>query len=166
MTFWGRDDKPRLSLSLDKDGPEIRLMSAEGKDAVVLRVDATNGSGCVGVLEAGKPRAIMRTGNNESGVVSVCHDDGQPRMVLRSEALMGEILGVNPDMKVTVRLQSSAPHGGWMSLHGLNGKAAVIVSSTSLCGAVIVNDKDGKRICSLPSTDAEGPPAKEDEAPE
>jgi len=108
----------------------------------------------------------MRTGNNESGVVSVCHDDGHPRMILRSEALMGEVVGVNPDMQVTVRLQTSAPFGGLLSVHGHNGKTAVIVSNTPSSGAVIVNDPDGKRVCSLPSTDSESPPAKEDETPE
>jgi len=162
LTFLDSHEKARLTLSLEKDAPEIRLMRADGKDAVVLSVDEKNGSGCVGVLEAGKPRAIMRTGNNESGVVSVCHDDGQPRMILRSEALMGEILGVSPDMKVTVRIQSGAPAGGLLALHGVNGKASVIVSSTQLCGAVIVNDPQGNRICSLPPVEPQAPPPQED----
>ena len=162
LTMLDSHEKARLTLSLEKDAPEIRLLSADGKDAVLLSVDEKNGSGCVSVFEAGKPRALMRTGNNESGIVSVCHDDGHPRMILRSEALMGEIVGVSPDMKVTVRIQSGAPDGGLLALHGVNGKASVIVSSTRLCGAVIVNDPQGNRICSLPPVEPQAPPPQED----
>lgn len=172
ITLAGKDEKTRLLLVVEKDVPELSLFSKAGQYAATLRVE--NGEpqfdlfgrqgqggvqmtvageeqhGQVGVCAAGRPRAVMKS-TETGGAISAVHDDGHPRITVISTEENGELLAVSQDMKVGVKISANGPDGGFISVNHQNGKAGVIIGTTALCGAVLVNDKEGKMIKALPS---------------
>jgi hypothetical protein len=170
----GRDEKTRVLLQVDKDVPEVTLFSKPGQYGATLRVDKGEPAlelygrkgklgvllkvpgdeerGQAGVLEAGKPRAVMQA-TKIGGGISVVHDDGHARVSITSRVDSGDLLMVTPDMQVGVKISSHGQEGGFITVNRSNGKAGVIISNIATGGAVIVHDKRGKLIASLPSTE-------------
>jgi hypothetical protein len=148
IALWGDDQKARLILEAKKEG-RITLYQTGLKTGVDIGVDEKNFP-YIGVLDQGKPRAIMKA-RPEGGVVSMVHDDGKVRAMMTSESLIGELLVVNADMKVAVKLSSNGQDGGgFLTVNHPNGKAAAIISSHPATGMVILNDKRGTMTAALP----------------
>ena len=84
------------------------------------------------------------------------HDDNLPRAFLHANALCGEFIAVNQDVKTSVKITSDGLHGGLMTVHGSNGKALVALSGAEVGGLVMVNDRQGKLRDSLPSAKGKG----------
>lgn len=157
LSLWGSDAKARVILSAKKDVASCDLLAKDLKTAVQLTVDEPSGRGQVGILEAGKPRALMKA-TDQGGVVSVVHDDGQVRaLMLSSEHGGGEFLAVTPDMKTGVKITAGGPQGGVISVNRPNGKPGVLLACTNASGAVIVNDAQGQMLASLPSAPGTAP---------
>ena len=150
--IWDSHEKCRIFLGVENDDPQITLRTAEGKDAVLLRADPEDGRGLVAVLDNGNPRALMKAGPDNAGVVSVVHDDGMTRVCLRSTENDGTFMVASLDMQAAVKITSeSFDGGGTLTVNGFNGKPAVILGSTErIGGTVIVNGPDGKPAASLP----------------
>ena len=148
----------RLQISASPASAHLRLFANGTCRAVELSVDEASGRGQVAVFEAEKPRALMKAAPDH-GVVSVTHDDGLVRAFLSANADAGEFVALGPDMKAAVRIHSSARNGGAISVHGHNGKHAVLLGSTEQHGAVIVNDALGRTIASLPDAAWDNPKA-------
>lgn len=150
LSLWGSDAKARVILSAKKDVASCDLFAKDLKHAVQITVDEPSGCGQVGVLDAGKPRAVMKA-TDHGGVVSVVHDDGQVRaLMLSREHQGGEFIAVTPDMKTGVRISAGAPQGGVVSVNRPNGKPGALLACTEESGAVIVNNAKGKLLASLP----------------
>jgi hypothetical protein len=162
FTLYDSNEKVRICLGVDKDAPAFALRTAELKDTVLLTADPTAGLGMVAVFDNGRPRALLKAAPDNAGVVSVVHDDGHSRAILHGSESCGEILAVNPDMKVTVKISSETPHGGMIAVNNAKGRAGVILSNTDHGGAVIVNDRKGNPVASLPHADF-GKPGKSEE---
>ena len=150
----------RLQILTAPDSAHLRLFANGTCRAVELSVEEPSGRGQVAVFEAEKPRALMKAAPDH-GVVSVTHDDGLVRAFLSANADAGEFVALGPDMKAAVRIHSSARNGGAISVHGHNGKHAVLLGSTEQHGAVIVNDAQGRTIASLPDAGWDKPDAKD-----
>jgi hypothetical protein len=150
LTFWGPDQKARLSVRLDKDGvPSIQLFEAEGPLAVHIGRDNL-GMTSVGVLNQGRPRAAIKASEG-TGVISAVHNGGQARVTILGHEAAGEILLVNPDMKVAMKLTTEGQHGGGLfTVNHSNGKAAVIATALPDYGCVLVSDRAGQMKYSLP----------------
>ncbi|MEO7298298.1 MAG: hypothetical protein ABI042_06945 [Verrucomicrobiota bacterium] len=148
IALWGDDQKLRLHLSTGKEG-RITFYQPGLKMGVDIGVSDDNHP-YVAVLDAGKPRAVMKS-REGGGAVSVVHDDGKVRATMISEPLCGEIFAVDGDMRTAVKISSNGMKGGgFLTVNHPNGKAAVILTSTDLCGAVIVQDHRSKIVASLP----------------
>jgi hypothetical protein len=152
ISLWGSDEKSRMTLKVEKDEPHITLFGPDLKDAVILQADPADGCGVIGVLDKGKPRAIMKANPDGAGVIGVLHDDNHARVMLRSTAEHGEILLATPALKTAIKLTSEGRSGGGtLTVHGHGGKPAVILSSMEVFGGcVILNDPEGIRYTSLP----------------
>src|SRR5207247_5055664 len=137
-------------LRVDEGGPHCQLFGKDLKPAVDLSADDASARGQVAVMEAGKPRALLKAAET-GGAVSVMHDDNFPRALLHADALCGEFIAVNQDLKTSVKITSDGLHGGLLTVHGSHGKALVALSGAEVGGLVMVNDADGKLRDSLPS---------------
>ena len=153
LALWGSDEKSRLSLTVKKDGAQVNLFATNLKTAVSLSVTESGGLGQIGVLANGSPRAVMKAAKDNSGVVSVVHEDGYVRACMSStEHNGGDIMVVTPDMKTGVKITGNAPYGGLVAVHHANGKPGVILACSEASGAVLVNDSAGKLQATLPLT--------------
>lgn len=152
ISLWGSDEKARLTMTLEKDEPQITLFGPDLKDAVLLHADSADGCGTVGVLDKGQPRAIMKANPDGAGIMGVLHDDNHARVLLRSTAEHGEILLATPALKTAIKLTSQGRvGGGTLTVHGHNGKPAIILSTMEgFGGCIILNDPEGIRYTSLP----------------
>src|SRR5262245_61959665 len=56
----GEDEQSRVLLRVDKQGPQCQLMGNDNKPAVDISVMEGTSRGQVGVLDAGKPRALLK----------------------------------------------------------------------------------------------------------
>jgi hypothetical protein len=150
LSLWGSADKPRIKVSVDKDGiPSIQLFQTEEKLAIHIGQDNL-GLPSVAVLDNGQPRAAIKA-SEAAGIVSAVHNGGQARVTMLSHESSGEILLVNPDMKVAVKLSTQGQHDeGFITVNHSNGKAAVILSALPDHGCVMVNDRAGRMKYSLP----------------
>jgi hypothetical protein len=146
----GAGGKCKASLRLDKDEPQLNLFGPEDKIGVQIRVEAAEGRGVVGVCEGGKPRAVMKA-TEIGSAISVVHDGGLTRMTMIGTETNGELIGITQDMKAGVKISADGQNGGYITVNNAVGKAGVILSNIDMCGAVIVNDKAGNLIASLPS---------------
>jgi hypothetical protein len=165
ISMWGSDEKPRITLEVEKDEPEITLYAPGLLNAVLIQASADSGCGMVGVLEKGKPRAIMKASPDGSAGIAVLHDDNHARAVLHSTAEHGEILVATPGLKTAVKLTSKSQiGGGLLTVHGHNGKPAVILTTVEgYGGCVMLNDPEGIMYESLPNRDRLGEEALEEE---
>ncbi len=152
ISMLGSDGKPRILLTLEKDDPCITLRAPGGTDAVLLRADAATGRGLVGALDNGKSRAILQAVEGDAGAVAVVHDDGRPRVCLRSTATDGEIFVSTRDLKTAIKLTTNSQYGGGtLIVHSHSGKPAVILSTLAgYGGAIILNDPEGIPYVTLP----------------
>ena len=150
--LWDSSEKCRVFLGVENDVPLISLYTAERKDAVLLRADPADGRGLVAVLDNGNPRALMKAGTDNAGVVSVVHDDGHTRVTMHGSEDVGSLMVSTLDMQVAVKLTSQSLHGGGtLTVNGPNGKPSVILGYNGpLGGAVLINGPDGNLIASLP----------------
>jgi len=155
LSLNGSDEKARVLLRVEAAGAECQFFGKDLKPAVNLSVDEAAGRGQMAVMEAGKPRAVLKAAET-GGVVSVMHDDNLPRAFLHANALCGEFIAVNQDVKTSVKITSDGLHGGLMTVHGSDGKALVALSGAEVGGLVMVNDRQGKLRDSLPSAKREG----------
>ena len=71
ISLWDSQEKGRLVLSVEQDDPQVILHTAEGKEAVLFRANPADGRGFVIVFDNGHPRAVMKAGPDNAGVVSV-----------------------------------------------------------------------------------------------
>jgi hypothetical protein len=150
LSLFGSDEKSRVLLQVEKDGPICRLFNPDLKPAVEISADDATGRGQVGVFEAGKPRAVMKASATGASV-GVLNDGNHPRMFLHADAERGELIAVNADMKTSVKISSDGLSGGLLTVHGSNGKALVALSGAKLGGVVMVNNPRGKLVASLPA---------------
>jgi hypothetical protein len=150
LSLWGDDGKARVILQVEKEGAVCRFFGPDLKPAAEISVDEATGRGQMGVLEAGKPRAVMKASSTGASV-SVLNDSNQARIFLHADAERGELIAVNADMKTSVKISSDGLSGGVLSVHGENAKPLVILSGAKVGGLVIVNNPAGKPVASLPS---------------
>ena len=150
--IWDSKQRARILLSVEDDTPSVTLRNGEGRDCVLLRADAADGRGLLAALDNGNPRALMKAGPDNAGVICAVHDDGLSRIFLHSTHDCGTLMAASPDMKTAVKIVSDSPNGGGgaITVHGPAGQPTVILSNTRLGGAVIVNDPKGKPNASLP----------------
>ena len=148
LTLWGSDQQARLILKVEKGGPQIQL-GKNLESGVDISVDEATGRGQVAVMEAGKPRAVLKA-SETGGAVSVLHDDNHPRALLHATAESGEFIAVNQDLKTSVKISSDGLDGGLVTVHGSNGRPLVALSGGKVGGLVLVNDTKGKVRASLP----------------
>lgn len=153
LSLWDKDGKPRLSVLVDKDGtPAIQIFDTEKKLAVHIGYAKDNCS-AVGVFHNGEPRAAIK-GSDNSGYVSAVHKGGQARVSMISNESSGQIMLLNPDMKVAVKLSTQGQHDeGFITVNHSNGKAAVIISALPEHGCVILNDRGGKVKYTVPNAE-------------
>jgi hypothetical protein len=91
--------------------------------------------------------------SEKTGIISAVHNGGQARVTIVSQEDAGEILLVNPDMKVAVKLSTQGRQDeGFITVNHSNGKAAVILSALPEHGGVMVNDRAGRVKYSLPDS--------------
>jgi hypothetical protein len=150
LSLWGSDQKARMILRVEAGGTMCQLFGPDLKLAVELQVDEANCRGQVGVLEAGKPRTVMKA-SETGGVVSVVHDDNHARVMLHADAECGELIAVNQDLQTSVKISSDGLSGGLVTVHSNTGKPGVVLAGTAIGGLVMVNDSNGKLRDSLPS---------------
>jgi hypothetical protein len=152
LSLWGKDGKPRVTIQVDQDGiPSIQLFQPNDQLAVVIGQDSL-GMPSVGVFHEGLPRAAMKA-SEKTGIISAVHNGGQARVTIVSQEDAGEILLVNPDMKVAVKLSTQGRQDeGFITVNHSNGKAAVILSALPEHGCVMVNDRAGRVKYSLPDS--------------
>ena len=152
VSLWDSRQRSRVLLSVENDVPLITLRTPELKDVVLLRADPADGRGLVAVLDNGNPRALMKAGTDNAGVVSVVHDDGMTRVTMHGTEDVGSLMVASLDMQAAVKLTSQSLHGGGtLTVNGPNGRPSVILSHNGpLGGAVLINDPEGKIIASLP----------------
>ncbi|MEQ1883296.1 MAG: hypothetical protein ABL878_20270, partial [Burkholderiales bacterium] len=81
ISLLGEDSKARIIIKLENDEPIIRVLAPGLKHAVLITAPK-DGRGLVGVFDNGNPRAVMKAGPDNAGVVSVVHDDGHARATL------------------------------------------------------------------------------------
>jgi hypothetical protein len=150
LTLYGKDGQPRLAISVDPDDiPSIQLFQPGQKVAVHIGQDDL-GMASVGVLDQGQPRAVMKA-SETAGIISAVHNGGHARVTMISQENSGEVLLVNPDMKVAVKLSTQGQNDqGFVTVNHANGKAAVILSALPEHGCVTVNDRAGQMKYSLP----------------
>jgi len=151
ISLWGEDSKARMSLMLEKDEPIIRVLAPGLKHAVLITAPK-DGRGLVGVFDNGNPRAVMKAGVDNAGVVSVVHDDGHTRATLHGSEEEGAVMVATMDMKTAIKLSSKSLHGGGtLTVNGMNGKPAVILSSLDpFGGCIILKDAAGNTTVTLP----------------
>jgi hypothetical protein len=146
-----RDSQEAISLREEKGASFVNLYGPENKIGVQLHVDGPAGNGMVGVCEAGNPRAVMKA-IEDKGIISAVHNGGQARVTIISQEASGEIMLVNPDMRVAVKLSTQGQRDeGFITVNHSNGHAAVILSALPEHGCVMVNDRAGQVKYSLPS---------------
>jgi hypothetical protein len=150
LCLWGSADKPRLEISVDKEGiPSIELFQADKNVSVVIGQDSLN-MPSVAVFHEGQPRAAIKA-SEKCGFVSAVHNGGQGRVAMVSQKTSGEIMLLNPDMKCVVKLSTEGQHdAGFITVNHSSGKAAVIISAMPKHGCVILNDRAGQMKYSLP----------------
>jgi hypothetical protein len=146
----GNDLKMKARLLLENDEPQLNLYGPEDKIGIQLRVESAEGRGVVGVCEGGKPRAVMKA-TEIGSAISVVHDGGLTRMTMVGTPENGELLGITQDMKAGVKVSADGQNGGYITVNNALGKAGIILSNVDMCGAIIVNDKAGNIIATLPS---------------
>lgn len=150
LCLWGTNAKPRLSVRVDKDGyPSIQIFEPDEKVAIHIGYDKQDNP-LVGVEHKGLPRAAIKA-TEKMGIVSAVHNGGQARVSMISQEASGEIMLLNPDMKVGVKLSTQGQRDeGFITVNHPNGKAAVIISALPEHGCVILNDRAGQMKYSLP----------------
>jgi hypothetical protein len=150
LSLWGKDGKPRVTIRVDKDSiPSIQLFQPGHKIAVHIGQDDL-GMASVGVLDQGRPRAVMKA-SEATGIISAVHNGGHARVTMVSQENSGDLFLINPDMKVAVKLSTQGQHDeGFVTVNHSNGKAAVIISALKEHGCVTVNDRAGHMKYSLP----------------
>lgn len=154
LSLWGGDQKARVILKVEKDGPNCQFFGPELKPAVEISADEATGRGLVGVFEAGKPRAVMNA-SQTGAAVSLVDDDNHVRMLMHADAERGELIAVNADLKTSVKISSDGLSGGMLTVHGENGKALVALTGSKVGGLVMVNNPRGKLVASLPAVPEE-----------
>ena len=150
LSLWGKDGKPRVTVQVDQDSiPSIQLFQPDNQLAVAMGQDSL-GMPSVGVFHEGRPRAAMKA-SEKTGIISAVHNGGQARVTIISQENAGEIMLVNPDMKVAVKLSTQGRQDeGLITVNHSNGKAAVILSALPQHGCVILSDRAGRMKYSLP----------------
>jgi len=145
-----RDHKCRLAARVDEEGiPSLQILEPDNKVAVHVGYDKQNHP-LVGVEHQGEPRACLKA-TEKYGHVSAVHNGGQGRVAMVSQETSGEILLLNPDMRVAVKLSTQGQHDeGFITVNHSNGKAAVILSALPDHGCVILNDRAGQMKYSVP----------------
>ncbi len=164
ISLWGKDSKARMILKLEDDEPKIQVLAPGLKHSVLITAPK-DGRGIVGVFDNGNPRAVMKAGPDNAGVVSVVHDDGHSRATLHGSEEEGAVMVATMDMKTAVKLSSKSLHGGGtLTVNGMNGKPAVILSSLDpFGGCIILKDAEGNTFATLPDPDKLGDSAAEEE---
>lgn len=147
----GGDMKPRLTLSATNEQARLELFGTEMRQAVLIHSDDADAQGLVEVLDAGKPRAILRAIDN-AGVVSALYGDGEARVVLRGDAKGGDLLVVDANQKTSVKLSSDSPEGGNVIVHSKLGQPAALISSHDGDGVIVAFSPKKNVACSLRST--------------
>ncbi len=151
LSLYDSKEKVRVCLSVEKDVPAVTLYAAEMKPAVLLEVDPATGRGLVAALDNGKPRALIKAGDGDSGSISVVHDDGHSRITMHGKEDSACLLVVNADMKPVAKIASDGPCGsGVVVVHDPMGKPAAFLTHGPAGGAVVVNGNDGQPSASLP----------------
>ena len=150
LSLWGGDQKARVILRVEKDGPSCQFFDPELKPAVQISADDATGRGQMGVFEAGKPRAVMKASATGASV-GVLNDNNHARIFMHADAERGELIAVNADMKTSVKISSDGLSGGMLTVHGENGKALVALTGSKVGGLVMVNNPRGKLVASLPA---------------
>ena len=140
--FMHADGKKRVELSSHELDPFLRFHTADGKNAVEVAVENKTGRGHVGVLDAGRPRAIMKS-TDAGGAVTVVHDDGQARALLSGQAEGGEVVVFHAGLQPHVRLNALAKHGGTINVQGASGKTIGSLHVTEKGGGLTVCDLAG-----------------------
>jgi len=150
LSLWGGERKPRITIRVDQDGiPSIELFQPDDTVSVVIGQDNL-GMPSVAVFDKGQPRAAIKA-SEKMGIVSAVHNGGQARATMTSQENSGEIMLLNPDMKVSVKLSTQGQNDeGLITVNHSNGKPAVILSALPEHGCVIVNDRAGQMKYSLP----------------
>jgi len=145
----GTDGSTRVLIDVRQEQPRCVLYGGELKPAVELGAEAATGRGHIGVLEAGKPRTLMKA-SEAGGAVSVVHDDGRPRAMLFGSAAHGEVLALAADTPAMVKLSCDKSRGGGLVTVSANdAKPAVALSASAEGGAVMVLRKEGTVGCSM-----------------
>jgi hypothetical protein len=151
VSLWDSHQKGRVILSVEKDVPTVTLYTGELKEAVLLRADPIDGLGLVAAFDNGKPRALIKAGEGDSGSISVVHDDGRSRITMHGTEDSACLMAVNADLQAAVKISSDGPNGGGLVVvNNPMGKPLAFMSSGPMGGAVIVNGPDGQPAASLP----------------
>jgi hypothetical protein len=166
------DDHTQASLWAGQDGPEFHMYDKQENQRVAIKVNQVEGGSIqlfepeeklaahigrdnlgmssMGVFDKGNPRAAIKASEN-MGVVSAVHNGGQARVTMSSQENSGDIMLLNPDMRVAVKLSTQGQHDeGFITVNHSNGKAAVILSALPDYGCVMLNDRAGQMKYSLP----------------
>lgn len=141
--------KGRVILSVEKDVPTVTLYTAEVKEAVRLEAGPEDGRGLMVAFDNGKPRALIKAGDGDSGSISIVHDDGRSRITMHGTEESGCLMAANADMQVAVNISSDGPCGSGMLVHNPMGKPAAFLTHGPSGGVVIVNGPDGQPAASL-----------------
>ncbi len=151
LSLWDSHEKGRVILSVEKDVPTVTLHTVELKEAVLLRADPADGRGLVAAFDNGKPRALIKAGEGDSGSISVVHDDGRSRITMHGTEDSACLLAVNADLQAVVKVSSDGPSGGGaVVVNNSMGKPAAFMVCGPQGGAVVTNDPDGQPAASLP----------------
>jgi hypothetical protein len=104
VSLWDSKEKGRVILSVEQDVPRVTLYTGEVKEAVRLQSLPDDGCGLVAVFDNGKPRALLKAGEGDSGCVSIVDDDGNSRITMIGKEDSGCLLAVKADMRAVVKV--------------------------------------------------------------
>ena len=149
LSLWGKGDRTRVLLQVEAEGPILRMYGQDLKQGAEMSVEDATSRGQMGVMEAGKPRAVLKA-TPTGGAVSVLHDDNHPRLMMHADGESGELIAVNQDLKTTVKITSDGLTGGMLTVHGSHGRALVALSGSDPVGIVMVKDAKGNIVDHLP----------------
>lgn len=149
MVFMDSNQRERLKLSFDADGPRLEMRNAEG-NLIYQIAEATDTSGQACVCDAdGRPRAGMRV-TEGGGVVNVLDTEGKALAIMLGGAAGGEVLTATAMQRPGATMKAT-PNGGLVSVHEPSGQLMGFLASNTESGELAVYGPQGSQAMSVTS---------------
>ena len=144
LSLYGNDLAERIFLGVEDDATLLSFQNAAQETTLQLYAAAESGRGEISVFENGTPRAVVKAFDGGFGSVAVTNEDGTPSVGMCSLKTGGQLVLMNPEKKIVVRLASDtemAPEGGMIFVSRKDGQPVVGMNASAGGGAVMVMDE-------------------------